>query len=635
MKGFGVNKNNNLRKLYNSRNDKNLYLKDKLTLAKNYIETKRILLAEKIYAQLIQEGVQSYDLFFSYALLSRNNLKFKVAKSLLNKSISKYPTKVDQYILLAEICRLEKKFPIALDLLLIARKINPRNANTLYNLSLLYRDLDSKENSLSNVNQAIRLSPNNYVYKLLKADLLKEQSNFEGSRLLLKELYSNKNIKDKKDILLMLSTVERLDSNLLMSEEILLETIKFYPKFSQAYLNLSDLYFEQKLSIKAKEILLRGLEIKSTIMPEMYVNLGIISRSLGEINEAKKNLLIALSINKNLYKCYMNLSTFYDFAENPDELNHLMNMSTSGINEDDKARVYFSRGNIFHRQKEFCKASENYQSANVVKSKLQDSNKDYLIEKGNKIKDKYHISNVDILESNSKQELIFIVGMPRSGSTLLENILSINNEVIDLGEIEILPNIMRSIDVSTSDNNPYQSYISELNKIHPHAKIVTDKNLFNYIYTPVINRYFKNSKIIFCLRNPLDNILSIFRSNFTEVPYSSNIKDITELYIYHYELMKLYSKSCKNILFTYNYDELVVSPSKQIKKIIDWLGWKWSDEYLSPHKNKRQVFTASSEQVRNPISKSSLEGWKNYKDLLKPACDLILNNSDLSKYLET
>jgi hypothetical protein len=154
------------------------------------------------------------------------------------------------------------------------------------------------------------------------------------------------------------------------------------------------------------------------------------------------------------------------------------------------------------------------------------------------------------------------------------------------------------------------------------------------MFCPVINKYFENSRIILCLRNPLDNILSIYRENFIKIPFSTKIEDIAELYVHHYELMKLYSKTYSNNLFVYNYDELVTNPSVQIRKIIDWLGWDWSEKYLSPHKSKRSVFTASSEQVRNPIHNKSLGGWEKYRDLLEPAFPYISKNKDLKKYLE-
>ena len=634
MKGFGENKLSKSTNLNSFNKNNDSYLKKQLDLARHFLISGDLLYSEKIYSQLINEGHKSYDLLFSYALLCRKNSNFILAKKLLFQSISDYPNQVDHYILLAEILRLEKNFFKAEKLLLTASRINPRKSNTLYNLSLLYRDIDAKDKALGNINKAIKLMPENFVYKLLKADLFKDVNNFSDSESILYDLYLNENIQDKKDIMLMLSTVKKLDSKFKEAENILLEIIKNYPKFSQAYLNLSDLYFEQQSSKKAKEIILLGIDINPQIA-ELYVNLGIICRNLGEINEAKDYLLKALSINKNLFISYLELSNFYDFADDKIELEYLLNISIDGLNSEDISRIYFSRGNIFHTQKLFSKASNNYQLANEFKRRKNPSNIKYYLEKSLRIKKEFYKNKNNFLKKdiNSNPELIFIIGMPRSGSTLIENILSLNKEVVDLGEINTLPKIMDNFHTSNDNLNPYEKYINKLNKSYPKAKITTDKNLFNYMYCPVINKYFENSKIILCLRNPLDNILSIFRSNFNKLHFSTSIKDITELYINHYDLMMLYSKIFDKSLLVYNYDDLVINPKVEIKRIIDWLGWEWSEIYLSPHKSKRSVFTASSEQVRNPIHSRSLKAWKNYKDLLKPAYDLIKNHKDLKKFL--
>ena len=634
MKGFGDKKSLNSDKFNKPKRDQDFVLEKKLDFAKSCLIAGDVSQAEKIYSQLINNGFISYDLFFSYALLSRNSSNFKFAKKLLTLSISKYPIKIDHYILLAEIYRLERDFKKAQELLLTALKLNPRNSNTAYNFSLLYRDLGKSEEALINLNRAIKLMPTNYIYKLLKADLLKDLGNFNESTSILLDLYASKNINDKKDILLMLSTVKKLDSNFEEAEKILLDIIDSYPKFGNAYLNLSILYYDKKLLKKAKKIGLRGFKIDPNI-PEMLVNLGVICRSLGEISESKKYLLEALSMNKRLFKSYEDLSTFYDFSDHPKELNFILNLPLKDLNQEDILRICFARANIFHRQKKFSKASKNYKLANDFKSKIYPSNKKSLIEKSLRIKEKFFIDKKEFKNLNKNNpELIFIVGMPRSGSTLLENILSLNQEVFDLGEIDILPDILNDFDPTIKDENPNEEYIKHIKKLAPKAKIFTDKNLFNYMFCPVINKYFENSRIILCLRNPLDNILSIYRENFIKIPFSTKIEDIAELYVHHYELMKLYSETYSNNLFVYNYDELVMNPNVQIRKIIDWLGWDWSEKYLSPHKSRRSVFTASSEQVRNPIHNKSLGGWEKYRDLLEPAFSYISKNKDLKRYLE-
>ena len=91
--------------------------------------------------------------------------------------------------------------------------------------------------------------------------------------------------------------------------------------------------------------------------------------------------------------------------------------------------------------------------------------------------------------------------------------------------------------------------------------------------------------------------------------------------------MKAYKKKFKSKIYDLNYDTLVSNPNQEIKYLISWLGWKWEDSYLKPHLNPRSVLTASNVQVRSPINSKSIDGWKNYKEMLKPAIE-ILTQSD-------
>jgi hypothetical protein len=209
--------------------------------------------------------------------------------------------------------------------------------------------------------------------------------------------------------------------------------------------------------------------------------------------------------------------------------------------------------------------------------------------------------------------------MPRSGSTLLENIISIKNNVIDMGEVSYLEQSLNEISDIRDVFNKYINKI-ECNKLN---YIFTDKNLFNFLYCPIIHNYFPSAKIIHCIRNPLDNILSIYRTNFIKQNFSSSIIDITDLYIYQHNLMDYYKKLYGEIIYSYKYDELVKKPSIEIPRLIEWLGWEWDDKFLNHHTNTRNVFTASSAQVRDKINTKGIGNWSKYKDILKPAIDLI------------
>ena len=119
--------------------------------------------------------------------------------------------------------------------------------------------------------------------------------------------------------------------------------------------------------------------------------------------------------------------------------------------------------------------------------------------------------------------------MPRCGSTLLESILSLNPEVQDLGEVSFLEESLHKSDDLIEVENLYTEKVKLINS---GKKIFTDKNLFNFLYCPVIYNFFPNAKIIHCTRNPLDNILSIYRTNFLNQSFSSSLNDIADLYLY-------------------------------------------------------------------------------------------------------
>ena len=170
----------------------------------------------------------------------------------------------------------------------------------------------------------------------------------------------------------------------------------------------------------------------------------------------------------------------------------------------------------------------------------------------------------------------------------------------------------------------------------PKGKISTDKNLYNYMYSGYISMHFPTARIIHCVRNPLDNILSIYKANFTNGSrYSSSIEDCTKVLINQFVIMEKYKKLFPSKILTINYDNLVISPKNEIKVLIDWLQWDWDDAYLSPHLNKRFIETASNVQVRQPINSKSLHGWKNYSDLLKPAFELLSKEEIISDLIKT
>ena len=241
-------------------------------------------------------------------------------------------------------------------------------------------------------------------------------------------------------------------------------------------------------------------------------------------------------------------------------------------------------------------------------------------------------SHKEVTCNNNKDkyinENIFIVGMPRSGSTLLESILCMNKNVDDLGEKNILEESFLSWKNSNQQSTLEEFYFKKTKIYSKELRTTTNKWLYNYQYAGIISNQIPNAKIIHCFRNPLDNILSIFRANFAKGnQYSSSLIDCAKIYLNQNEVMTKYKKKFSSKIYDLNYDLLVSNPNQEIKSLITWLGWKWNNQYLSPHLNPRSILTASSVQVRSPINSQSVGGWKNYKELLKPAMEIITQNN--------
>ena len=401
------------------------------------------------------------------------------------------------------------------------------------------------------------------------------------------------------------------------------KAISLNPEYPNAYYNLAVLYIGQGNFEKAELELKKTIKLKSDFAIAHY-NLGFILKDQGRLKEAETHTQKALEIDPQFTDAYLSLSTMQTSDTSQKWHNQLFSESLlKNKNNRELVNIFFARSNIFHRKGKYEESAENLITANNIKLRIYKSEANLLIDKTKKLK----ISSENYERNNQEFKnypmSIFIVGLPRCGSTLIESIISLNSKVRDLGEVNILEKSYREYKQSEKKINLSEIYWKKL-EITDNKTTTTNKWLFNYQYAGIIAKAIPNAKIIHCYRNPLDNILSTYRAHFaTGNNFSSSLVDSAEVYSDQDEIMQTYKKEFKNHIYSLNYDELVTHPSKEIKSLIRWLGWNWNDLYLSPHLNNRKVSTRSNVQVRSPINTKSLGGWKNYKEMLRPAMEII------------
>ncbi len=379
--------------------------------------------------------------------------------------------------------------------------------------------------------------------------------------------------------------------------------------------------------IKAETSLKEAIKINPK-SAETNHNMGLILKDLGKLGEAEKFFLKAISIKPDYTSPYLALSTLKYSKGGKDVWQDYL-FSINILNQkkpEETIDIYFARSNILHKEKKYIESAKYLQLANSIKLNIRPSKANELIKKTNTL---LKVSNIMSFYKTNKIKFqpIFIIGMPRSGSTLVESIISINSKVKDLGELKILEKSYHESLIKKDKVNSlsmFELYSKKISNLSDNYNIITDKMLYNYQFAGIISKKIPNAKIIHCFRNPLDNILSIYRANFTKGNgYASSLVDIARVYLDQEKIMKEYKKKYRSKIYDLNYDLLVKDPNYEIRNLIQWLSWKWNDAYLFPHLNSRSVSTASNVQVRSPINQNSIGGWRNYKEMLRPAIQII------------
>tara|TARA_Y100001978_G_C23683887_1_gene430639 strand:+ start:448 stop:1932 length:1485 start_codon:yes stop_codon:yes gene_type:complete len=407
------------------------------------------------------------------------------------------------------------------------------------------------------------------------------------------------------------------------------KAIEIKPDYAEAYSNLGNILRNLGKLKEAEVSTRKAIEIKPDYA-EAYSNLGGILSDLGKLKEAEFSLCKAIKLKPNFATAYFSLSTL-KYSNDDNEIWQDQLFSKSILNnklKKDQIDIYFARANIRHKEKNYEDSSKFLKLANQLKLILHPSNANPLINQSQLLLIESNKQEINQKEYTESPESIFIVGMPRSGSTLLESILSMNTVVGDLGESNILQESFLDYKRSNQKITLAERYWKKIKDLKKQSNITTNKNLYNYQFTGIIAKRIPNAKIIHCYRNPLDNILSIYRTHFAGGnEYSSSLVDCAKVYLDQEKIMKEYKNRFRSKIYDLNYDSLVSNPNKEIKTLISWLGWECDDKYLSPHLNPRSVSTASKVQVRSPINSKSIGGWKNYRDMLKPAIEILIKTN--------
>ena len=378
------------------------------------------------------------------------------------------------------------------------------------------------------------------------------------------------------------------------------------------------------------------LEINDKLI-EPYYNLAINYEALGEFDKSSECLTKILNLDPKFTHADRMLSLMTKYKENHKHYKDIKNkLEKLELNETQKSHLYFALGKYFEDIKDYEKSFLNYSSGNKIIKKFTNYKIEYHKNEFTRIKN-FKYENLGNTNNDLSRKLIFIVGMPRSGTSLVEQILSSHKEVFGGGELpfleietnKILSKFQKNNDLKKDDikdliMNSKNEYFEKISNYDSSYKVFTDKAPLNFRFIGFIRYLFPNAKIVNCIRDPLDIIWSNFKNYFSNsLPFTNDLEDIGNYYKLYKDLMIFWRGKFPNFIYDIEYSSLVENPKTEIKKLLSFCELSWDENCLNHHENERAIKTASSTQARKPIYKTGIKSSDRYKDYLKDVKTII------------
>ncbi len=429
-------------------------------------------------------------------------------------------------------------------------------------------------------------------------------------------------------------------ANFEAAEDYFQKSLTQNPSQSRVWLLLGEVCLKMRKHEKGLQAFKNAAQVNPN-GSDPYLKLGTAYSNQGEKDLARRNLEKAFLTDRNSPSAFRLLATLGEVDLESDVARAAKTRLEDGQEDPlGQAHIHYGFAYIFEklgRSEDFFK---HLDEANRLQKSLSQPWLEVFKFNAKSIREKFtpEVLSRGVGEETKQFTPIFIVGMPRSGTTLTEQIVASHPRVYGADEMDTLTNfVVNRITVWTKkpllegigEINPDQLkelsavYQTKVAGIAPGKDFVTDKFLANYLLIGLIKMIMPWSKVIALKRHPMDVAFSIYRNFFlAQLPYCFDLEDMARFYCLYRDLMEFWQQRLPGFVHTVKYENLVENPEAEAKKIIHFCGLPWDKACANPHENKRVVLTLSQNQVRKPVYKSSIGKWRKYEKELKPFRDM-------------
>jgi tetratricopeptide (TPR) repeat protein len=482
-------------------------------------------------------------------------------------------------------------------------KKNPKNVRAISTLANLYMEKNELFSAISFFQRAIQLTPSSYLFNELGLAYRKT---------------------GRPDLALSsLARAVALDAN-----------------NASALFNYGGVLHGFGASEKALECIRAAGEKEERLRVPAIAASAMIKEGMGRVDEAFADIINLVNEGHKDPMVLQAMGTILQqhtkFSEHIDRAINLLSVAfeEKTINPLQQNSFYFLLGNLCQKKKDYDRAFSFFEKGH--QHTFSRYNEDQELAVIDRICQSWSAVDTATVAVNKpgKQKLFFIVGMPRSGSTLVEQILAVYPESASLGESLYFYSSLTELfgnngsDPVLKGGRPFLAdeartirsfYMQRAFQSRKPTDVITDKMLSNRMYVGQILQVFPHAKIIWTRRDPRDTCLSCYTFDFTgSLPYCHDLRTLARYHNRSDKLMKFWQEHYPESVYAVDYEEMTRNPEKSIRELIEFCDLPWSDDYLRFHQVKRKITTASYNQVTQPIYTSATGRWKDYEKHLGP-----------------
>ncbi len=337
-----------------------------------------------------------------------------------------------------------------------------------------------------------------------------------------------------------------------------------------------------------------------------------------------------------------NFATDFDPGEQAKQIGAILAASDStGLTSEDRARLNFALGLAHERTGSFTDAFQAIEVANREVASQSPPSDQQLEKMALGIADHFTKARLAQLApaGHSSHQPVFVSGLPRSGTTLVEQIIASHPNATSLGELELIPSLKQSlVSLQSRDiNRCAEAWLAAIPTTDAGKARIVDKSISTVLHAGLAMLMFPKARFVFLKRHPMDIFWSAYREMFgtNALTFTYSPESLVRRLQFSEHIMSIWQNRFPDRILAVRYEDIVSNPEVETRKIIAHAGLEWSDECLSFHTSQTLVRTASMAQVRAPLYKSSLGKWQSYRPQLAPVAtalaDLISDYEKMSR----